>query len=140
MGARRGTGGTRRVTVPRQRTTEQVVVAVLEADEPHEAVVRLAAHAAHDQDLPLHIALTAPAGTSIAHSMAVMDDALGVARTCSPGIQVSVSGPFGPDDAAILESLREGHVRLVVCSPGTRAVVATRPGLAWLSRRPVTVI
>jgi hypothetical protein len=139
--AARGTNRTaRRADVPRQRTAEQVVVGVLGAEEPHDSVVRLAARTAHEQDLPLHMALTAADGTSIAHSMAVMDDAVSVARACCPGIQLSVSGPFAADDASILESLHEGQVRLVVCSSETRDLMASRPDLAWLTERPLAVV
>jgi hypothetical protein len=136
--------GTRRKAVgpalPRQRTAEQVVLALLVADEPCEGVVRLAARAAEDQDLPLHLALLADGETTVAHSMVEMDHALTVARAASPDLQVTVSGPFGAEHAGDLEELGAARTRLVVCSRGARARIDADPDLAWLARTRLTVV
>ena len=136
--------GTRRkaagLALPRQRTAEQIVLALLVADEPCEGVVRLAARAAEGQDLPLHLALLADADTTVAHSMVEMDHALTVARSSSPELQVQVSGPFGDEHAGELKELGEARLRLVVCSREAMARIDADPALAWLVRTRLTVV
>jgi hypothetical protein len=136
--------GTRRraagLPLPRQRTAEQLVLALFVADEPCDTVVRLAAQAAERQDLPLHLALLPAAGTTVAHGMAEMDHALTVARGAAPHLQVQVSGPFDEDEAGALEELGEARLRLVVSSREARARVETDPDLGWLTRTRMTVV
>jgi hypothetical protein len=134
--------GTRtdRDRLPHQRTADQVVVAVVRPDEHWEGVVRLAAQAAHDQDVPLDIVLVGTTDASTAHNMAVMDEAVATAREASPGVEVRVAGPFGPDASSTLRTLRDVPVRFVVCTQETWDALRDVPDLAWLREQRVTVV
>lgn len=126
--------------VPRQRAANQVVVAVVRPDEHWGGVVRLAARAAHEQDVPLDIVLVDGSAASTAHHMAVMDEAIATAREASPGVEIRVAGPFGPDSSSTLQTLRDVPVRFVVCTQETWDALRDVPDLAWLREQQATVL
>lgn len=101
---------------------------------------RLAAQAAHEQDVPLDIVLVGTADATTAHNMAVMDEAVATARDAGPGVEVRVAGPFGPDSSSTLRTLRDVSVRFVVCTQETWDALRDVPDLAWLREQRVTVV
>jgi hypothetical protein len=136
----RGTHRAGHRLVPRQRATDQVVVAVVRPDEHWGGVVRLAARAAHEQDVPLDIALVDAVGASTAHNMAVMDEAIATARAASPGAEIRVAGPFGPDSSSTLQTLRDVLIRFVVCTQETWDALRDVPDLTWLHEQRSTIV
>ena len=123
-----------------QTNPPQVVVAVVRPDEHWGGVVRLAAQAAHEQDVPLDIVLVDGSGASTAHNMAVMDEAIATAREAGPGVEIRVAGPFGPDSSSTLQTLRDVAVRFVVCSQETWDALRDVPDLTWLREQRATIL
>lgn len=77
-------------SLPLQRTPRAAILILLRVTEPVTDVVRRGSEAAHDAHLPLEIVVLTPDGTASHACMATMDEAVQLARSVAPDVQIRV--------------------------------------------------
>jgi hypothetical protein len=125
--------------VPLQRTPGTAVLVLLTVTEPQADAVRRGSEAARDGQMPLEIVVLAPEGTSSRACLATMDDAVQLARSIAP--QLEIKAETSGLDRHLPDTGRSHRAHpLVVTGPLTWDVFVEQGDLRWLQAGRVEVV